>query len=114
MSGKRRRALYQQCKAQMGTPSNSLFWVDDKGNPVAVGETAVAVAGNVFRAWKHAVRHMGPQPVAPVVKRRTQKVRSGRRRLTHWTTCINCHIRRSFNFVLDVPCYACGFMDVPF
>lgn len=56
MSGKRRRALYAQCKKSIGgVPSRRLFWVNQRGIPVGDGDrNQIAAAGNVFRAFKRA------------------------------------------------------------
>jgi hypothetical protein len=56
MSGKRRRALEAQFVKVYGKePSRSTFAVDARGNPCEE-RGAVAIAGNVFRAWKKRQR----------------------------------------------------------
>lgn len=116
MSGKRRRALYAQCKLEIGgIPSRTLFLVDGKGKPVPDGvKGGVAIAGNVFRTFKKRFQRIWANNKPAEMMRfnhRHPKLRSGRRRLQGFHRCVACHFRIESEWS---DCTNCGHQEIPF
>lgn len=114
MSGKRRRALYKQCKAKLGgPPSRQLFWVDGKGVPGG----SVSLAGNVFRAWKKSSHRILAVATSTMPSARAPKERSGRRRLQMFVSCTRCFMKFVRTAATIAPgdlCPACNLPWAPF